>query len=69
LNYNNAIQPSVNKLEFARPTDASKPFEIEIQPLDFYGSNFIHNIGKDPIKLNYEFVVGYTANISNIRNT
>lgn len=72
LNYNNtnpAIQTSVNKLEFERPTDASKPFEIEIKPLDFYGSNFIHNIGENPIKLNYEFVVGYTANISNIRNT
>ena len=71
LNYNNGEiplqiegQPSINSLGFS--TGNIK----QINKTDeFYNANFIHHEGNQPIQINYEFIVGYTANISDIRST
>ena len=71
LNYNNGlvtILESVNVLGFE---DSTKPDTYQNQKLNFKisNANFINREGGNPVKINYEFVVGYTASISNIRNT
>ena len=70
LNYNNEEiplqiegQPSINSLRFS--TGNIK----HINTNEFYNANFIHHEGNQPIQIHYEFVVGYTANINDIRNT
>ena len=70
LNYNNEEiplqikgQPNINSLGFS--TGNVKHVSTD----EFYNANFIHHEGNQPIQIHYEFIVGYTANISDIRNT
>lgn len=69
LNYNNGeitIQKegdSINNLGFN--TGNTKKIVLG----ELYNANFIHHEGTQPIQINYEFIVGYTANISDIRST
>lgn len=70
LNYNNGeitVNPdptnSVNYLRFESGERTTVADE------NFYNANFITNEGNKPVKINYQFVVGYTANINDIRNT
>ena len=69
LNYNDLIKPEVNKLYFEQDPN------LKIYALNgaqFRNSNFI-NVSDDfasiPIKINYEYVVGYKASIKDIRST
>ena len=67
LNYNNndniPLTTSLNHLSF----DSGNVKNIEVG--DFASYNFIHNIGTKVIPITYEFVVGYTYNISEITKT
>jgi hypothetical protein len=40
-----------------------------VSGIEFNNSNFITNQNPIPIKINYEFVIGYKALIENIRTT
>lgn len=66
LNYTqNGLDLNINKMIFAS-TNNSK---LSIGSGRLFSSNFIHHQGDNPIKINYDFIVGYTINISNIRAT
>lgn len=68
LNYNNAnINKNVNQLGFG--TSYSNRLSIPESNKNFIDSNFITSNGTSPVKINYNFVVGYTVSINNIRNT
>lgn len=63
--YNNGIErlnASVNKIEFANSASTSTTISKD----DFITKNFINNVGLDPLHIDYEFVVGYNINITNI---
>lgn len=61
LNYNNLITEDKNKIAFKGDSNIISSY--------IKGCNFITSEGTDPIKINYEFVVGYTINIADIRST
>jgi hypothetical protein len=61
LNYNNLINEDVNKFTFY---DGKTTYEDSLA-----GSGFLKEEGSKPIRINYEFVVGYTASILDIRST
>ena len=72
LNYVRGADPSIepegiklNKLGF----DSTFKDHITVSGNDFYNANFINHPGTSPITIEYEFVVGYNAYISNIRPT
>lgn len=73
LNYNSILQEYIidnkvdlNKLEF-KNHDSGTPNIITTGMIR--NSNFITLQGEAPININYEFVVGYTINIADIRST
>lgn len=70
--YQNDLSLNINKLVFAHTDDSDLPVEsseLSIKSGELLSKNFIHNQGNDPIKITYDFIVGYTVNISNIRTT
>ena len=72
LNYNNGeaiIPTSVNFLKFAEPTNQNIPSVKQVSHTSFKNANFINYVGNTPIKIDYEFVVGYKATISKIKST
>ena len=73
LNYNaNGLDLNINKLLFAYTDSTGLSVEKADLPIEngrLVSSNFIHNQGNNPIKITYDFIVGYTVNISNIRKT
>lgn len=69
LNYGDLIQTSVNKLHFGEDPNL---ITYTLKENEFRNTNFINvdeNFASVPLKINYEFVVGYTANIRDIRST
>ena len=67
LNYNNIIDESVNKISFITNNgNTSKTYEAT---QGIYDTNFISHEGTSPIKIQYEFVVGYNVNVADIRST
>lgn len=73
LNYNaNGLDLNINKLLFAYTDSTGLSVEKADLPVEngrLVSSNFIHNQGNNPIKIIYDFIVGYTVNISKIRKT
>lgn len=72
LNYNkNDLPLDINKIGFE--SDYSSKLDIKGKSGNdgegLFNSNFINHQGNNPIKIKYDFVVGYTINISNIRET
>lgn len=65
------LDTSVNKLGFGNEFVVTKPVESS----EFYNSNFINisdrgdSFKSTPIPIKYEFIIGYTANITDIRAT
>lgn len=55
-----------NYLRFKDSPEGTKDI-LNVEGLN--DSNFIHNIGTSPIKIDYKFIVGYNADIINIRTT
>jgi hypothetical protein len=66
LNYNNFIKEESNKLGF---TKSDNSISSEHDANGIYNANFINRTGNSPIKISYEFIVGYSASIANIRST
>lgn len=70
--YQNNLNLNINKLVFAYTDGVGSPIEssdLSIKDGELLSRNFIHNQGNNPIKIKYDFIVGYTINISNIRTT
>ena len=66
LNYNNFISEDSNILKFVKfDNTLSNNYEVD----NIYNSNFINHTGASPIKIKYEFIVGYTASITDIKST
>ena len=67
LNYNNLIEEDVNKIGFKGQNNTYT--SIYKTPGSIYNANFINHEGTSPIQIKYEFIVGYTINISDIKRT
>lgn len=66
LNYkNNEIDPSFNVLGFGPSNESS----VVISLNDLDTTRFITGSGSDPITINYNFIIGYTATITDITTT
>lgn len=69
LNYSDLIQTSVNNLHFGEDPTLHN---YTIAGPSFRNTNFINvseNFASIPLKINYDFIVGYQASINDIRST
>jgi hypothetical protein len=67
LNYKDIVNESINTLGFNNNAST-----CNLSKTDFKSTNFINtgeNFKPNPLKINYNFVVGYTAKIDSIRST
>lgn len=67
LNYNSLIEEDVNIFGFDNTDSGSKSILSAFRSHNFI--NVSEDFVADPIKITYQFVVGYTASISDIRST
>ena len=68
MNYKNILSSSLNILDFANK--ASNEEYLKVSSLtDHMFINIEENKTYTPIKINYEFIVGYNAHVTNIKET
>ena len=68
LNYKNILSSSLNVLDFANKTSNEEYLKVS-SLTDHMFINIEETKTYTPIKINYEFVVGYNAHVTNIKET